>query len=196
MNYDWQQILCPDGKTRKGRVFVNTKEDSPKFLAQVSVKGKTITGWLNSNNDFVADPEGKNYKVFSPLYKTGKGYLKTPPEYIEEAPKLVETLTLLDLQKADGEIKLTADEVDRVCEVLSSFAQTLGVGMVCNKKRMVNALHRLHTLPGKLELASLQIRPLVAVDVTGDWAADLTELLAFINLHATKKSDEQHKNKP
>lgn len=185
MDYNYQPIKCPDGKVRKARVFPNKRNDGPTTLAQVSVKGKMVSGWVDpKTKDFVVDETGVNKNVFSPLYKTRKGFLKVEPEFTDAAPATVQALNLYALQQSQGKFLLSDMEILKVCALLDSFAQTMGVGMICNPKRMQAVLRKLHTLPECKELASVELRPKIAIDVDNDWAQDLTEVLGFINLHS------------
>jgi hypothetical protein len=149
----------------------------------VQYKGKSVVGTV-ADGVFSPKPGGRNSALFSSKmnYVTRRGFVKTQATYVADVSELKgqeveEILTLWDIQKSDGELKLTEDQLTKVLRSLHTYASEIGEDF--NNKKARKKLLQLHTLRDLPELSCVQVNPSLAI-VGENWTERLRLVLSLI----------------
>lgn len=174
--------LCPDGKKHPVRKIGN--------IYQVMKKGKMVSGTV-SGGEFV--PTGKNAGVFSPDYRTGKGWMVGKPEFVtslEDRPEpvgAVELRTLWDIANAEGELDITPGDIDVIAKVMHILADAAG--------KSLNAHHvkaNLKNLPrsgwSSPELSMVTVLPALSINLSMDFPTEVANLIDLLGAKPKTKS--------
>lgn len=178
------KVVCPDGEERIFRHRSVPKPGSGSPLRGVlQYKGKSVVGTV-VDGVFIPKPGGRNSAVFSPKtqYVTRKGFVKTSATYVADVSELKadqpgEILTLWDVQKSEGELKLSEDQLTKVIRSLHTYASEIGEDF--NVKRARKRLLQLHTLKQLPELSCVQVSPTLAI-VGENWPDNIRLVLSLV----------------
>ena len=184
--YKTLKVRCPDGKVRTARVRASAEGKKYNPPCQVQVKGASVSGRLLEPKEgdeypyFFVDRLSVNADVFSPNYKTRKGWLKNPVVFVPDRPKpTVEVLTLADFREYGQEIPLRDAEVEAVAEFFRKFTGSVGVPPLSESewRRIFRVLSKANE---HYMLRSFRIRPWPSIELTGEWKREIKQLRQFL----------------
>jgi hypothetical protein len=184
-NYKTIRVRCPDGKVRSGRVGLNVESADLPWACQVQVKGVSVSGQAVEDRvdyfTFLVHPSSANAGVFSKEYKTRRGWLKNPIEFVPGPPKtaLREVLTLADIQDAEGEITLTREEVDSLAGAFRQFSEPQGWPLL-RTQSLCRALRVLPKANQHYMLPKVKVRPHISIELTGNWKEEMHDLTMYL----------------